>query len=347
VSKQSKSIYKYRSGGIDSQDLKTIFERDLKSLVNNEIYAATIKNLNDPCEGLISTDILMAQIDEMLKKNPQAIESMSIFKNELNNMLSHIDTSGIYSLSKNYLNELLWAHYANSHKGFCIEYDLDILLKLNNERTDINKNQLVDFDVIYNDKPYYLKSHDMNNLVDTRSFMSKLLGYKSKNWKYEDEIRIICSQSGCIEYDYRAVKSIYFGLRMEEEQEIEIMKSLQGRGINYYKIQLKNNSYKFYAELIQDKYQTDKNYLYSIAPIPEYIIKHTNYESNNYIRKAIEIVRREPHCNTIANIKENEDNIEIFFFKELPIIFKQKYTYHEIDKLFNDIDDLDMVDILK
>jgi len=37
---------------------------------------------------------------------------------------------GIFSLSKKYDDELLWAHYANSHKGFCIEYDLEILLKL-------------------------------------------------------------------------------------------------------------------------------------------------------------------------------------------------------------------------
>ncbi len=35
--------------------------------------------------------------------------------------------SGVYSLSKDYKNELLWAYYADSHKGFCIEYDYDIL----------------------------------------------------------------------------------------------------------------------------------------------------------------------------------------------------------------------------
>ena len=346
MNKKNKSIYKYRSGGTDSQYLKVIFERDLNSLINNEIYAPTKEYLNDPCEGFISTDILITQIDEMLKINPQATESMNIFKNKLKNMLSHIETSGIYSLSQNYLDELLWAHYTNSHKGFCIEYDLDMLLKLNNEIT-LSAKELLVFNVEYNNKPYHLTANDMNNLKSTELFMHKLLGYKSVRWKDEDEIRIICSQSGCIEYDYRAVKSIYFGLKMEEEQEDKIMKSLQGRGINYYKIKLKNNSYKFYAELIEDRYKTDKRYLYSIAPIHEYVIKNTNYKSNCYVRRAVEIARREPYCNLIINIKENKYSVEIFFLKEHPITLKQEYTYHEIDRLYNQIVDLDNKNIAK
>jgi len=138
MNEQNKLVYKYRGGA---------FERDLNSLINNEIYAPTVKDLNDPCEGFVSTDKLMNQIDEMLKVNPQATTSMDIFKNELNNMLSHNVTSGIYSLSKNHLDELLWAHYANSHKGFCIEYDLDMLLKLNEERIFDKKELLVFFEM--------------------------------------------------------------------------------------------------------------------------------------------------------------------------------------------------------
>ena len=43
-------------------------------------------------------------------------------------------SAGVYSLIKPLDNEtfpcseLMWAHYADSHKGFCIEYDLDIRL---------------------------------------------------------------------------------------------------------------------------------------------------------------------------------------------------------------------------
>ena len=55
----------------------------------------------------------------------------------LEDLLSYNKKIGIYSLSKTFIDELLWAHYGNSHKGFCIEYDLDILL--NSFKTEILK----------------------------------------------------------------------------------------------------------------------------------------------------------------------------------------------------------------
>lgn len=36
---------------------------------------------------------------------------------------------GIYSLSKNLFHAPKWTHYADSHRGFCIEYDLNLLLE--------------------------------------------------------------------------------------------------------------------------------------------------------------------------------------------------------------------------
>jgi len=180
----------------------------------------------------------------------------------------------------------------------------------------------------------------MDNVEDLTSFMKKILGYKSKRWEYENETRIICPQFGKIEYDYRAVKSIYFGFKMQKEEENKIMEKLQGRGINYYKIKLKKNSYKFYSEPVEDLYPTDKKYLYSIAEVMPCAMKDINTK-NPYIQKAIEIVRREPYCNSIINTKENTNSIEVYYFKEHPTTLKQEYTYKEIDKLYNNITDLD------
>jgi hypothetical protein len=343
--KNRKSVFKYRSCGVDSEDEKRIFERDLKSLINNEIYAPTRETLNDPCEGFVSIDILLNQIDKMVKINQSVKEDFNNVKNKLNNMISHNGTSGVYSLSTNHLDELLWAHYANSHKGFCIEYDLDMLLKLNREMVPPRK-ELLAFDVVYQDKPYHLTDTDMNDLQDTTSFMSKILGYKSNKWEYENEVRIICSKPGAIEYDYRALKSIYFGLRMNDKEQNKIMRELQGRGIRYYKIKLKNNSYIFEAEPIEDKYKTNKKYLYSIAQVEECAIKDIDY-NNIYIKKAIEIVKREPYCNSIIYIKDNNSSVEVSFFKEHHIVLKQEYSYQEIDKLYEDILDLDKQDIKK
>lgn len=79
-------------------------------------------------------------------------------------MIQDLHTIGIYSLSKPKenetfpCNELLWAHYANSHKGFCIEYDLDILLKNHSSQFDI-RNQI---HVVYkNERPEVSESDSL------------------------------------------------------------------------------------------------------------------------------------------------------------------------------------------
>ncbi|MFA6196462.1 MAG: DUF2971 domain-containing protein [Sulfurimonas sp.] len=339
-------VYKYRGN----------FVRDLASLENDEFFAPTKDQLNDPCEGLVSTDILIVQIEKMVEKFPHISNKMDNFKKNLKASLSHIYTSGVYSLSKSHLDELLWAHYANSHKGFCIEYELDTLLKFNKE-TVFKTDELFYFDVEYKFDPYAFTTRDMDDLGDRTDFMKKMLGIKSKKWDYEDEFRIISIQSGIIKYDYRAVKSIYFGLKMEEEQKDEIMRKLQGRGIKYYQIELKNNSYEFFDKSVEDLYKTDKKYLYSIAPIlPCAITNIENLEYEPYFYKVAEIVRREPYCNSVLFVtidKENsKDKALVFivsFFEKLPPapVLKQSYSMEEIDKLYAEIDDLDIENISK
>ncbi len=49
-------VYKYRGGA---------FERDLNSLKNNEFWASNTSQLNDPCEGLITIDDSIQQLNHL------------------------------------------------------------------------------------------------------------------------------------------------------------------------------------------------------------------------------------------------------------------------------------------
>jgi hypothetical protein len=103
-----------------------------------KIYATDKAGLNDPHEGLIEPLILkqfsqlktiFAKAKELLNVDFVKIENASEkVLVSFDNVLDKINNIGIYSLSRSYKNELLWAHYSNSHKGFCIEYDLDYLV---------------------------------------------------------------------------------------------------------------------------------------------------------------------------------------------------------------------------
>jgi hypothetical protein len=101
--------YKYRDIGD--------FERDFETLLKNQIYAPPFIDLNDPFEGICNEEItqLASFLGKTFNVNSsgviESVETIKDFKNSL----------GIYSLSTTFSDELMWAHYSNSHKGFCLE----------------------------------------------------------------------------------------------------------------------------------------------------------------------------------------------------------------------------------
>ncbi|HBL76059.1 MAG: hypothetical protein A2W90_11630 [Bacteroidetes bacterium GWF2_42_66] len=240
------NIYKYRGGH---------FKRDLASLVNNYFYASSAEYLNDPCEMLVFSDKFKLQIGffgKLLGK--QSRDKIEELNGGIDDLLLRRNEMGIYSLSETYDDELLWAHYADGHKGFCIEYDLDILLN------ESSFSKLRYFPVKYKMKPPQIDINDLKN--NSLDFYKKVAGIKSKKWSYEKEIRIISEDVGEQDYDYRAVKAIYFGYKMPDKQKRIIMNRLKGRGLKYYQIELDEKNYTFFRKEIIDQFISSPEYLF-------------------------------------------------------------------------------------
>ncbi|HIR36887.1 MAG TPA: DUF2971 domain-containing protein [Candidatus Limisoma gallistercoris] len=201
-------------------------KRDTEQLSQNLLYAPDIRMLNDPFEG--SVDL------------PKA------YKHDywVTPVIQKLYSAGIYSLSKPKsnetfpCNELLWAHYANSHKGFCIEYDLD---KLSNYSSCV-------FDVENVIEVTYESERPSVSEVDNMSqIQKKVFGTKSLAWKYENEIRIVFEKSGEKIIPDNAIMGIYFGLRITLEDRRDIIKRLSKQNINFYQIERIENSYQLKA----------------------------------------------------------------------------------------------------
>ncbi|EMN4128460.1 DUF2971 domain-containing protein [Providencia vermicola] len=145
-------VFKYRGGD------KDVFSRDLSSLEQDYFWSPNYDKLNDPCEGLVLTDQVFDQLDVLnsaLGNTKQtSLNSLDLLKGAFSDLIATKDKSGIYSLSKTFTDELLWAHYADSHNGFCIEYDLDKLCEFEGARYSI-------FDVIYQNKPPIINVDDI------------------------------------------------------------------------------------------------------------------------------------------------------------------------------------------
>lgn len=200
-------IYKYRSN----------YKRDLTTLSLNQLYAPTYKNLNDPFEGMYND-----------KEDKKILELLKIFgENSLEQsyeeLISLVKEKGIYSLCKNFDNEILWSLYSDSHKGFVIEYDLDILI------SDFNFNKLVPLihivDVVYKENPQ--SGMVIRDSIKKHLDLVSLIGTKSISWKHENEIRLIFEESGISTFNFKAVTSIIFGLRSSEKDINSVMNVLK------------------------------------------------------------------------------------------------------------------------
>jgi len=266
------SVFKYRSD----------FDRDIGLLSKGRIFIPCVEQLNDPYEGLFEP-VLLEQLKNTNRNTDKVIESV-------NDVFSKKDALGIYSLSQEYDNELLWAHYANSHKGFCIEFDLFSLYYLyrtGNKKLNFSNLIIVD----YLAEPPVITLNDIEHL-DFNDFTTKIIGTKSSNWSYENEVRILHEKTGEVVIDYRAIKSITFGIRSDPKQ-IELFIKTFPYKIPVYKSRL-TNRYKIERDFITFT-EIEVNI---VKASTEYLIVNNddeNYEQyKNQIEKAIEIVQLEP-----------------------------------------------------
>jgi hypothetical protein len=151
-----------------------------------------------------------------------------------------------------YLNELMWAHYADSHKGVCIKYHFPNTLT--KDAKCGNKVLAYFRDVRYSDDVYNTGRNDGITMNDA-------FFLKSKAWEYENELRyLFFDHDGKSDYSQvaipRCVAAVYFGLKCPEEERLFIMKLLEGKNwVNRYKKLVDGRSKDFEEEYPIEFYQ--------------------------------------------------------------------------------------------
>jgi hypothetical protein len=152
------------------------------------------------------------------------------------------EKAGVLSLTKNPVDPLLWAHYADGHKGFCIGFNVDYFPV---EFDDSSDGLLYHDDVSYENTPPYkkmlleeanklqilLEKFDRNSddFINTElpafiesyqeRMLSMTLGTKSKDWAYEREYRIVRRKHGALKFPPEAIKEIILGFHMSIQDE--------------------------------------------------------------------------------------------------------------------------------
>lgn len=124
-----------------------------------------------------------------------------------------------------YLNELMWAHYAKNHTGICIKYHF------RNEITmfaDEGKGQIAYFrDIEYTSK---ISKFAKAGTIDLKNAFFA----KGKAWEYENELRLLAYDlNGSGDYasiDAKdSIAAVYFGLKCPPRRRARIMNILKNK----------------------------------------------------------------------------------------------------------------------
>lgn len=187
----------------------------LSALARKEIWATNPIHFNDPFDCAASIIHIQSPAGRIniISNTPYGFwGSAGIIDGPLNDKQQKlIEQMGVYSLSKRKKNRLMWAHYADQFRGFCLEYTFD----------DKSLSDLVWIDYIAPDEKMTIACGD-----DEIALIKGAARQKACDWKYEKECRLVY-ESGDRYYTRPSdITGVIFGLRCELEDRKTIMKLL-------------------------------------------------------------------------------------------------------------------------
>ncbi|MBC3876796.1 MULTISPECIES: DUF2971 domain-containing protein [unclassified Undibacterium] len=218
----------------------------LRILIDREIYFAAPASLNDPldCRLTIGKQLQFAIDSEKpgfakdLMLNFRGRRVCSISENLDEDMHESIEkivqTTGVFSLSENVKDPLMWSHYGNAHLGFCIGFHRNYFNKM---LTNHKKYGLLGgSNVEYCATPPFIDlfKQESKKLADllsepnltvekaqrlitdhhhfyTNRIIAASLSSKSNSWAYEKEYRLVRTAPGVVEFSEEAIAEIVFG----------------------------------------------------------------------------------------------------------------------------------------
>ena len=217
-----------------------------------EIFCNSPEKFNDPfdCQIEINHKQVLGGV-----KNYKEIKNQKFLNIIMNSLEKDLKRFNVSSFSKSeekkkksYENELLWAHYGDCHKGVCIEYDLDNLKKINYSY-DYPKFSENFYKTIFLMREEGLNSYNKYNEKLINEVIRVHLLTKSKAWDYEEEWRLIQLEP-IKKIEKSQIKSIYFGLKTDENNIKTIIKILSNLEIDIPIYKMEKVKEKFLFEPI-------------------------------------------------------------------------------------------------
>lgn len=196
----------------------------LSMLRHQEVYFASLDEFNDPFEGQF-------HIDPMIGDK---------FQQKLDHRRVYCVAKGDRSFVEN--AELMWTHYADGHRGFCIEYNESLLegFKEYVEPADIQQN-------VWMEANYSPSATEMIlEYTNSDEAAADVLRTKKLDYSYEKEVRLILhtvNPLDSIRSVNGAISAIYLGCRMDEVKMGRLKRIAEILGVPCYKVERDKESF--------------------------------------------------------------------------------------------------------
>lgn len=243
----------------------------LRAISEAEVHHSSPALFNDPldCNPTLEVDVSNSHLEMLLRSmmawynSPEAIDkeirnirymanaptmedeeqlsSEEELKWGLSSRISRIlkrefGEKGVLSLSESWAQPLMWSHYADEHKGICIEYDVSKWPVMNLKPVNYNS-------------PRAVRAHDLYRWKVEGDETARQRVYdtyfysKAPDWHYEKEWRDVHDKAGVNTLSFE-ITAIYFGMRMDFVWQRAFGKMLnQDRDITLYQITAQQDSF--------------------------------------------------------------------------------------------------------
>lgn len=238
----------FENAGIDDdfreRFLASVYAKQPKKEVSPEVEASVYRKDYEADTGTSFSDYVDAKAIEIIEsfydehKNDFKILSLSLAKD------SHEHPAPLN-------NMLMWSHYANGFKGFCVEYDYEKL------KTSIETNaniELATSQVKYATDgklpTAQMKTFMQSTIDDSRDFSLEILSAftkKEQSWSYENEVRFMSEKGGKHYYSPDCINAVYISEKTPNWLKSSLLSnlSLKKADIKIYLVGLHPREYKF------------------------------------------------------------------------------------------------------
>lgn len=220
--------------------------------------------------------VLPKEMADTLKVALSMIEDIKDFEGRIEEtrkrMISLIETyfpilsetskkySAIACFSESIESVLMWSHYANSHKGFALEYNFRPMLEKPIKNVGL-------FPVVYSEERLDISDYIAYEFLRILGILAKMPDiaasiknalWKSDIWAYEEEWRMIDSTPRDITDEkasaihYKPV-AVYYGRHMSGDDKKRLHEVAQEKGINEFEMYLDYSSKKY--EMLYREYK--------------------------------------------------------------------------------------------